>query len=802
MSRFIRFVLAGICAALILACFSEKQTNAPPAGNEVWVGTLFLEGGRPAVHARVRVYPVDHAPNSIDAAAKRSAGADPTFSTFTDSEGEYQIGALPQGEYNVLGDLDGAVSYQDSVFLSEQSGSLSSDTLSLPGSLEGSIRLQPDHNPISATVQVLGTYYFANVDAKGRFTLPGLAGGVYTVRILANRPSYSPLYVSARVRSGTVDTLEGELRPPYTGIPVVTGIRAEYDTLRGIVSLAWDKPEYRDLSDYLIYRDSSLAFALSDTPIGRSHDTVFLDTLYFPSATGLFTPDDTRDRLMAYRIKVRNKSNEVGLSYGTAEVTVAAPAKVRTRMSFRVGESLWDSTLQGDSISVAVLLRNPTRGLASLTWHIGDSLSGGITRELGSRLEESDTLRFFRFQEGAFRIHVRVQDAAGSLWEDSVILPGNTGPRLSGKPETKAAANLPYRFAPSAAEPDSDALVFSIANLPAWARFDSLTGLLSGTPDNSDAGLYGSIRISVTDGRRSDTLPPFDLRIESNAWSIMNPLAEVFQSGFSRALDGAIYLFRSGYNPQGTVDRYDPDTDAWSRAVDLPESWLLKAVHLIDGRFHVVTTPLDGSSPQLNMRVYDPAAGTWTDKGPLALANKYFASAESGGRIYFFPEGLASVQEYDPVTNALTAKSSAPKAPNPAAHAFGLKGRIYLLGGSPSTGAQNDSMPVYIPSTDSWIRNPAMKAPRTNVAACALDDRLYAMGGSLLTDSRYSVTIVEEFDTKTSAWTLKSPMPTARMGAACSEAGGKLHLFGGMGGFGSSDEMEVAVERYDPAQDP
>lgn len=792
-----------VSTVLFVSCIFDKEAKrGSEVENEIRVGSLKLADGGPAVNARVRVYDVAHVPDTLGS-PQPDSGADPAFTTRTDSQGKYRIDPLPEGEYNVLGDLDGAVSYQDSILISERTGRLATDTLAHPGSLLGWVRLEPNHDPRSVTVQVLGTNSYANVDTGGRFLLSRLARGNYSLRVLANRPDYAPLFVTARIRSGFEDTLGDTLVPSYTGIPVVTGLHAEYDTLRGVVRLAWNPVDYRDRSEYLVFRDSGLALVPSELPIGKSSDTVFLDTLYLPSRTGLFDIRDSLDRLMAYRVKVRNKSGQIGLAYGAADVGIAAPAKVRTEMEFGIGESRWDPELRGDSVSVKVRLRNPTRRIAQVTWYIGGGLSGdSLAHTLGSGRQEADSIRFLWVKQGPFRIHLRARDDGGTVWKDSVDLPGNTGPRISGTPLVKADANIDYLFRPTVHDPDEDGLIYSVSNPPGWAGFDSLKGTLSGTPANSDAGVYRGIRISVSDGRRADSLPSFDLTVMANAWTVGKPLGQKFESGFSGTLDGKVYLFRDWYNPDQSVDRYDPSADAWSRAVALPENWILHGAHLIGGKFYVVTTPNVNPPSGFSMRVYDPGANTWEDKGPLALGSAYFKSAACDGRIYFFGNDKTLVEAYNPETNALTPGKSSPKAGSSRMSAVALKDRIYLLGGvTGPAGAAPDSMMIYRPATDTWTLGPAMAAPRTSFNACAYEDRIFAFGGILSPETRFPLDAVEEFDPGTQRWSAKRSMPTARFNPACSEAGGKLIVIGGMDGFGGTGSASLSVEAYDPGQD-
>ncbi len=87
----------------------------------------------------------------------------------------------------------------------------------------------------------------------------------------------------------------------------------------------------------------------------------------------------------------------------------------------------------------------------------------------------------------------------------------NQAPVISGAPATTVAAGAAYSFIPVASDPDGNSLWFTISNRPAWATFNGATGRLQGTPQVGNAGTYGNIVISVSDGRRTASLAPFGI---------------------------------------------------------------------------------------------------------------------------------------------------------------------------------------------------------------------------------------------------------------------------------------------------
>ncbi|NAX48783.1 tandem-95 repeat protein [Photobacterium halotolerans] len=91
----------------------------------------------------------------------------------------------------------------------------------------------------------------------------------------------------------------------------------------------------------------------------------------------------------------------------------------------------------------------------------------------------------------------------------------NDAPTISGTPVLSVDQDQSYEFQPVAADVESDGLTFSITNLPDWASFDAQTGRLYGVPNNDAVGSVSNIVISVTDGDKTASLPPFTLTVNN-----------------------------------------------------------------------------------------------------------------------------------------------------------------------------------------------------------------------------------------------------------------------------------------------
>src|SRR5262249_17578331 len=88
-------------------------------------------------------------------------------------------------------------------------------------------------------------------------------------------------------------------------------------------------------------------------------------------------------------------------------------------------------------------------------------------------------------------------------------------PTISGTPATHAMVSKAYMFRPSASDASGATLKFSIVAKPSWARFDTTSGQLSGTPAAANVGSYPGIVISVSDGSDTASLPAFTINVGS-----------------------------------------------------------------------------------------------------------------------------------------------------------------------------------------------------------------------------------------------------------------------------------------------
>jgi hypothetical protein len=120
---------------------------------------------------------------------------------------------------------------------------------------------------------------------------------------------------------------------------------------------------------------------------------------------------------------------------------------------------------------------------------------------------------------------------------------GNRAPTISGTPIPSVVVGNTYAFTPTAADPDGNALTFSIANKPAWGSFNTSSGRLSGTPTSSQVGTYSNIGIKVSDGKATASLPAFSIAVISTG----NGSATLSWTPPTRNSDGSVLTNLAGY---------------------------------------------------------------------------------------------------------------------------------------------------------------------------------------------------------------------------------------------------------------
>lgn len=289
------------------------------------------------------------------------------------------------------------------------------------------------------------------------------------------------------------------------------------------------------------------------------------------------------------------------------------------------------------------------------------------------------------------------------------------------------------------------------------------------------------------------------------------------------AENGLIYVFGGcketcdGPNDfVGTVEEYNPDTDAWRTRAPMPTARRgLAVASAPNGKIYAV----GGYTGQLEtvntVEEYDPASDTWQSRASMPTARAFLGLAASpNGKLYAIggwsggSTYLATVEEYDPISDTWTTKTSMPTPRRHLGVVAADDGALYAIGGDVNSPVA--TVERYDPATDSWSTRKSMPSQRTGVAAVKiLDGRLYVLGGGPIFQP--ALATVEEYDPQTDTWSTRLNMPTARTGlAAATTKTGHIYAIGGavwvesqpriMPGLSVVEEMSTATQMIDKKQ--
>jgi hypothetical protein len=198
--------------------------------------------------------------------------------------------------------------------------------------------------------------------------------------------------------------------------------------------------------------------------------------------------------------------------------------------------------------------------------------------------------------------------------------PPVTPPTITGTPAATVTAGQPYSFKPLVTDPGSSTLSFTIVNRPAWGIFSTATGALSGTPTTANEGTFASIRISVSDGSASASLPDFSIQVQAPA----NNAPTISGTPAPTVVAGNQYSF--------TPAAADPDGDTLTFSILNAPSW---------ATFSASTGQLSGSPPTADIGVFSniiitASDGTLTASLP-AFSIQVLASANNTPTISGIP---------------------------------------------------------------------------------------------------------------------------------------------------------------------
>jgi len=280
--------------------------------------------------------------------------------------------------------------------------------------------------------------------------------------------------------------------------------------------------------------------------------------------------------------------------------------------------------------------------------------------------------------------------------------------------------------------------------------------------------------------------------------------------------DGRIYAIGGSDtpgNPLGTVEVYDPRSNAWAAAPSLlnPRYGLSAAVDSTGTIYALLGFELSGGTIYLVDWAESLApGGSWVEIAQPPDFQGDTAAAVGPGGVFYLPggetgQGISSdVYSYDPVSQVWANGPSLPSVTFAPGVSAGSDGTLYVLGGSVNDTSASAAIVSLAPGASAWVSAGQMLVARCEPgAATDLVGNLYTIGGQNCgvgnSTMGYALSdVVESFDPDAGLSSLRAPLPNAAQQAACvTGRDGRIYCLGGWDGFQAQNFLQV----YDPIGD-
>lgn len=202
------------------------------------------------------------------------------------------------------------------------------------------------------------------------------------------------------------------------------------------------------------------------------------------------------------------------------------------------------------------------------------------------------------------------------------------------------------------------------------------------------------------------------------------------------------------FPPSRVVEAYDPATNTWSTKAQFPDTGsglgvTNPAIGVINGVLYVAGGTNTVSPSFATLYAYDPLADSWSAKPSMSDARVSSAGAVVNGALYVVGgndnAGFAtSTLAYDPTANTWSTKAPLSDPRNQLA-ALAVGNKIYAIGGidagALSTGVAVATMESYDPATNAWTTLPPLPIGLFAPGTAEVNGTIYVMGGLLSENS-------------------------------------------------------------------
>jgi N-acetylneuraminic acid mutarotase len=274
------------------------------------------------------------------------------------------------------------------------------------------------------------------------------------------------------------------------------------------------------------------------------------------------------------------------------------------------------------------------------------------------------------------------------------------------------------------------------------------------------------------------------------------------------------------------TQRYDFATRQWSTVAQRPIHGDHHAAEVLNGKLYLIggLTEYRGlTEPAGRVQVYNPATNSWSFAADLPWKGGSVSTVVIGGRIYAAGgivnskpgqhAGTGSTTQaarYDPATNKWSPLPNMPRAANHAAAGTG-GAKMFVFGGRGGTNTLGNGFAttqVFDPAANKWTSSDtsasvkALPVGRGGTGKAVYHNGEYfVFGGETVNGpgatSQKVYNRVDIYNATTKTWRLGKPIPTAVHGTYATAFGGKIYLPGG-GTFAGFSQSRL-FQAYTPA---
>lgn len=262
------------------------------------------------------------------------------------------------------------------------------------------------------------------------------------------------------------------------------------------------------------------------------------------------------------------------------------------------------------------------------------------------------------------------------------------------------------------------------------------------------------------------------------------------------------------------VEAYDPVTNTWTAKANAPTGRSYAGAAGIGGKLYVVGGCVNSDcriGMTGILEVYDPATNAWTAKASMPTPRSAGAIGVIDGKLYYAGGGqpcppcgqVNALEVYDPATDTWETKAPMSTQRASLGNAAVIEGMLYVVGGGmwpeTSTHVALATVEAYDPATNAWTTKASLQTPRYVMGTAAANGRIYAISGEPAS-SAGELAIVEVYDPTTNAWSYGPSIPTKRYGPAVGVHDGTIYVAGS--GSGNSPISTLEAYPAPPAPQP